>query len=133
MRIDEPVQVRGGGWVKKALPFFRWRRPDGLASMVVALIALRKTLLLCPSCEQKMPRCWESRYNYALVKGFHAGGSACDYCPQRGLQGSVNMYCAVDGPYHRQIARIEQSRQETMVRERHMYDRDKYYLLGVRS
>lgn len=128
MRIDEPFKVRGGAWVKRALPLFKWRRPDGLASMVRDLIALRKTLVLCHSCEQKMPRRWESRYNYAFVKGFHAEGAACDYCR---VQTSANMYCAVDGPYHQEMEQGRRSVAETRARERAAYEKDRKFFLGV--
>ena len=129
MRIDEPFRVRGGGWIKKAKPFFKWSRPDGLASMVRDLIALRKTLILCTSCEHKMPRKWESRYNYNFVKGFHAEGSACDYCR---AQTPVNMWCAVDGLYHQEMEKARKSVEETYARERATYERDRTYFVGVR-
>src|SRR3990167_3876040 len=100
MRIGEAHSIKGGGVIARARPLWKWHRPDGLASMVRDLIALRKTLILCKSCEHKMPRKWESRYNYALVRGFHAGGTAGVYCPQNGLQPAVNMWCAGDGLSH---------------------------------
>lgn len=128
MRIGEPHQVKGGGVIVRALPLFRWRRPDGLASMVRDLIALRKTLILCSSCEHKMPHHWDSRYNYAFVKGFHAEGSACDYCR---AQTTANMYCAVDGAYHQALEKARRSVEETRVRERKQYDRDRRFFLGV--
>ncbi len=128
MRINEPHAVKGGGVIARALPFLKWRRPDGLASMVHDLIALRKTLILCHSCEHKMPRRWESRYNYAFVKGFHADGAACDYCR---MQTTANMYCAVDGPYHQEMAQARQSVAETRARERALYEKDRRFFLGV--
>src|SRR3990167_60419 len=132
MRIGEPYALQGCGALSRALPLWKWRRPDGLASMVRDLISLRKTLILCHSCEGKMPRKWESRYNYALVKGFHAGGTACDYCPQNGLQPAVNMWCAVDGLYHQEMEKARKSVEETQARERAAYERDRTYFVGVR-
>lgn len=129
MRIGEFHAIKGGGFLARALPFFRWRRPDGLASMVTDLVALRKTLILCASCEHKMPVRWESRYNYSFVKGFHAEGSACDYCR---AQTSVNMYCAVDGAYHQEMSKAQKSVRETRARERASYERDKRFFLGAR-
>ena len=128
MRIGEPHQVKGGGVIARALPFFKWRRPDGLASMVCDLIALRKTLILCHACAEKMPRHWQSRYNYSFVKGFHAEGSACDYC--RALT-PVNMYCAVDGAYHQEMHKARKSVEETRARERIAFDKDRRFFLGV--
>lgn len=128
MRIGEPHQVKGGGVIARALPLFRWRRSDGLASMVRDLIALRKTLILCHSCEGKMPRRWESRYNYAFVKGFHTEGSACDYCR---VQTSANMYCASDGAYHQAMEKANKSVEETRARERAAYEKDRRFFLGV--
>ena len=61
MRINEPFQVAGGGWLAKALPLHKWRRKEGLTAMVRDLIALRKTLVLCAGCEYKMPRRWTGR------------------------------------------------------------------------
>lgn len=126
-RVNEPVQVKTG-WIAKALPFHKWRRPDGLASMVRDLIALRKTLILCASCEHKMPRRWEGRYNYQLVKGFHAEQAACDYC--RNDWTAANMYCTVDGPYHQAMTRANQSVRETRARERAAAQRDRRFLLN---
>ena len=125
MRIGEPHPVKGGGVISRALPLWKWRRPDGLASMVVDLIALRKTLILCHSCEGKMPRRWESRYNYAFVKGFHAEGSACDYCR---TQTSANMYCATDGAYHQEMEKARRSVEETHKRERALAERDRLFV-----
>jgi hypothetical protein len=115
------------GWIAKALPFHKWRRPDGLASMVRDLIALRKTLILCATCEHKMPRRWELRYDYALVKGFHAEMAACDYC--RNDFTATNMYCAVDGAYHQEMIRAQRSIQETRARERAAMARDRRFLI----
>ena len=128
MRINELHPVKGGGVIARALPFFKWRRPDGLASMVCDIIALRKTLILCHSCEGKMPRRWESRYNYNFVKGFHAEGSACDYCR---AQTPTNMYCAVDGVYHQMMEKARKSVEETKARERGLYEKDRRFFLGV--
>ena len=128
MRIGEAYPVKGGGVISRALPFWKWRRPDGLASMVRDLIALRKTLILCYSCESKMPRRWESRYNYNFVKGFHAEGSACDYCR---AQTPANMYCAVDGAYYGEMEKAQKSVEETKARDRQLYERDKKYLVGI--
>lgn len=128
LRINEPQQVKGGGVIARALPFWKWRRPDGLATMVRDLIALRKTLVLCHACERKMPRRWTEKYDYAFVKGFHAEGSACDYC--RALT-SANMYCAVDGAYHQAMERMSRSIEETRARERALYEKDRRYFLGV--
>jgi hypothetical protein len=128
MRINEPVRVKGGGFIARALPLWQWRRTQGIATLVADLIQLRKTLILCHACEHKMPRHWESRYNYAFVKGFHAEGSACDYCR---TQTTVNMYCAVDGAYHQEMEQARRSVAETQARERLAYMRNKKYFLGV--
>jgi hypothetical protein len=98
--------------------------------MVRDLMALRKTLILCASCEHKMPRRWESRYNYALVKGFHAEQAACDYC--RDDFTAANMYMAVDGSYHQAMARATRSVRETRARERAAAVRDRRFLLNAR-
>lgn len=126
--MNEPYAVKGGGMIARALPLFKWRRPDGLASMVRDLIALRKTLVLCHACEQKMPWRWESRYNYVFVKGFYAEGVACDYCR---AQTSANMYCAVDGAYHQEMESARKSVEATRARERAAYQRDRRFFLGV--
>ena len=128
MRIGEAYSVKGGGIIARALPLFKWRRPDGLASMVRDLIALRKTLILCHSCEGKMPRRWGSLYNYSFVKGFYAEGSACDYCRR---QTSANMYCAVDGAFHQEMEKARKSVEEVKARERAAYERDRRFFIGV--
>ena len=128
MRVGEPHPVKGGGYIARALPVWKWRRTQGIASFVLDLIQLRKTLIFCYTCEYKMPRRWESRYNYAFVKDFHGDGSACDYCR---TQTTINMYCAVDGAYHQEMGKANRSIEETRARERQLYERDKRYFLGI--
>lgn len=127
-RIGEPVQTKTG-WITRALPFQKWRRPYGLASMIVDRVALRLTLNLCASCEHKMPWKWEDRYNYAFVKGFHAEQVACDYC--RDDFTATNMYLAVDGAYHQEMVRSRRSVRETRERERLAAMKDRRFLLNA--
>jgi len=126
MKIGEPFKVFGGAAVR-ALPLSKWKRPNGRSSFVQDMIELRKTLVLCRFCEFGMPRRWTSRYNYAFVKGFHADGTACDRCR---VHAPTNMYCAVDGAYHREIALAQRSVREVKARERAAFDRDRRYFIG---
>lgn len=126
MRLSEPFTT-ASGYVTKALPLHKWRRKDGLASFVRDLIDLRKTLLLCPSCEQKMPRRWLGQYNYALVTGFHTEDTGCDYCRQLGCP---NMYVAQDGKFHQEMVLAERRVRETRQREAEALQRDWRYMVG---
>jgi hypothetical protein len=98
----------------RALPLTRWRRPDGLSSFVRDMIALRKTLALCHSCEHKMPRNWRAQYDYELITHFH-GECGCDYCRQTT---SVNLYVAGEGAYWSEMYRSSKHVRETQERDR---------------
>lgn len=126
MRVNEPFQV-GGGWMAKALPLFKWKRKQGMATFLRDLMDLRKTITLCASCERKMPRRWTEKYNYAFVRGFQVECAACDYCR---LPDACNMYQAVDGKYHQDRVRMEQSVRETQEKDRALFLKDRRYFIG---
>lgn len=121
------LPLKSGGWLHKVLPLHKWRRPDGLSSFLADMIALRHTLCLCSGCEVKMPGQWTSRYNYALVKGFMAELTACDYCRQ--LR-SVNMYCPEDGAYHQEMVQWQRTVSQVRAREQAALAKDRKYLVG---
>lgn len=130
-RIGEPFKVKtkhGPAEVKRSLPVFKWRRTQGMATFVRDLIDLRKPLILCSSCEAKMPRRWESRYNYEFYKGYFAECSACDWCR---LRYAANMYLPVEGEYHQERVRVNKLVAEVEERERQLFLKDRRYLIGV--
>ena len=111
----------------KALPLYKWRRKQGMATFLRDLIDLRKTVVLCASCEGKMPGRWTDKYNYAYVRGYHAEGAACDWCRQ---VTSTNLYQAADGKYHQDRMRMEKSVRETQARDHALFLKDRRYLIG---
>lgn len=121
------VQGPRNGWLKKALPLHKWRRTQGMATFLRDLIALRKPIALCASCEAKMPRRWLDSTDYAFVKGFHAEGTACDYCRQLS---SANLYHPVDGAYHQEMVAVNRMVEEVQARERALFNKDRRFLLG---
>lgn len=127
MRINEPIKT-AAGWMAKALPLHKWRRPDGLSSFLTDMIALRKTLCLCATCENHMPRRWTERYDYQFVRGFHAEAVACDKCRQRD---SANMYVAVEGRYATQIRDEKAAFARIRAAEITHAQRDRQYLVGA--
>ena len=126
MQVGTPFKIFGG-MAMRAVPLAKWRRPDGEAAFLANLIALRKTLVLCAGCENKMPRRWLDRVDYALVKAFSAEGTTCDYCRK---PRPVNMYLPVDGKYHQELVQSQKSVDETRARQRELYNKDRRYLLG---
>ena len=120
-KIGESFRSAAGAVFESVRPLHRWRRKDGLASFLTNMLELRKTISLCHSCERKMPSKWLSRYNYALVYGFSTDSTGCDYCRQ---VGSTNLYHAVEGPYAQEMERSRIYAQETMKRDRKMFDKD---------
>ncbi len=127
-RIGEPFGIKGGGSVARALPVWKWKRKQGMATFLRDLIALRKTVCLCKSCEHKMPRRWEGRYNYEFVRGYYAEHAACDWCR---LQDSTNMYLAADGKYHQDMTKMNRLVGETQERERQHFLKDSRHFVGV--
>jgi len=128
MRISEPLRT-AAGYVAKALPLHKWRRPDGLSSFLADMIALRKTLSLCHSCETgKMPRRWMDRYDYSFVRGFSIDLTACDLCRQHA---ACNMYVAVEGRYARQLDEERRLISALRERERRRLNEDSRYVIGL--
>lgn len=127
MRINEPIKT-AAGWMAKALPLHKWRRPDGLSSFLADMIALRKTLCLCASCEKQMPRRWLERHDYQYVRGFYADAVACDKCRNRD---SANMYVATEGNYATQIRNEKAAFERIRAAERASAQRDRQYLVGA--
>jgi hypothetical protein len=124
MRIGEALKV-GAGYVTRALPLHKWPRKDGPASFLSDLIALRKSVLLCYSCEQKMGRRWQDRINYGLVKSFHADDGFCDSCRH---STSCNLYIPVEGQYYQDMTFAETCIKQTKERERQTAQRDRVML-----
>lgn len=126
MRVSQPVKTLSG-YVARALPLSKWRRPAGLSSFLADMIALRKTLNLCSSCEHKMPRHWLDRTNYQFVRGFHAEAIACDRCR---ADVPTNMYVATEGRYAQQMREEKQAFDDIRRTERALRDNDRKYLLS---
>lgn len=114
------------GWLQKALPLYKWRRKDGLASFLRDRIALRKTLSLCNACLVKMPRTWQQRYNYERVIHFHADDCGCDYCRETT---STTLFVAAEGDYHREWELTHNSVESTIKRDRQNFDKDRRFIL----
>ncbi len=72
-----------------------------------------------------MPRKWQERYNYTLVKNFHADNTGCDYCRQ---ETSTNLYVSTEGKYCQEMLLTEKSVRETKARERIQAERDRAML-----
>lgn len=127
MRINEPLKTLSG-YVSRALPLHKWRRPDGLTSFLADMVALRKTLSLCYSCEHKMPRAWEDRYNYQRVRQFYAECATCDWCRH---PDSTTMFVAVEGRYAQQIRDEKAAFERIRAAERADAQRTRQYLVGA--
>ncbi len=124
MRIGEPVKA-AAGYIAKALPLHKWRRPDGLSSFMADMIGLRHALCLCKSCETKMGNKWLIKYGYTLVKSFHADEQGCDYCRN---ETSCNLFVATEGNYAKEMTFAEKCVRETQERDRRTAERDKVML-----
>jgi len=75
-----------------------------------------------------MPRKWQERYNYSLVKHFHAEAVGCDYCRQ---ETSTNLYVAVDGKYYQEMSYAEKCVKQTQERDRRMAEKDRaMFIMG---
>lgn len=106
--------------------FAKWRRKDGLASMVADLIGLRKTLALCRYCsDTKMPRRWKQYYNYEELTTFH-GVSPCDYCRQ---EKPVSLFLAGEGGYWQQHEYGQRVVAEVQKRERQLLEIDRRFII----
>lgn len=81
----------------------RVRRRKSNAALIADFKALGKCLLLCATCEAKLPMRWTSRYGYRLLGNMHAEGR-CDYCQN---QGPCDLYHPEDGGYARQWVQLE--------------------------
>lgn len=124
MRVGESVKT-AAGYMTKALPLHKWRRPDGLSSFMADMIGLRHALALCKSCEKKMGQKWLDKYGYGLVKSFHADSTNCDYCRQ---PESCNLFVAVEGNYYKEMTFAEKCVRETQERDRKTAERDRVML-----
>jgi len=127
MRINEPIKT-ATGWVSRALPLSKWRRPDGLTSFLADMVALRKTLSLCLSCEHRMPRHWEDRYNYQKVRTFYIDYATCDWCRH---PDSTTMFVATEGAYAAQIRTEKAAFERIRAAERADDQRTRQYLIGA--
>ena len=127
MRVGETIRI-AAGYLTKALPLHKWLRPDGLTSFMADMISLRKTLLLCKSCEHKMPRRWGERYGYDFVQGYYA---ECAHCTRCRRAEPTNMYVAREGRYAVQLAEERRILAQMQERERRAYDNDKKYLVNL--
>ena len=126
MRVSEPIKT-AAGFIARTLPLSKWRRHDGLSSFLADMIALRKTLNLCHSCESaRMPHRWHEHYDYAFVRGFHAEAIACDRCRQ---DVPTNMYVAMEGNYARQIREEKQAFENIKRSKRALLEKDTRYFL----
>ena len=63
-------------WAK---PHEQKRRRKSNAALIADFAALKKALMLCATCEAKLPQRWMSRYGYRLLRDMHTQGR-CDYC-----------------------------------------------------
>ena len=81
---------------RRMIPMTGWiRRRRSNASMVADFLSLRKALMLCASCEARMPRRWLSLYTYRLLPSFHGVGR-CDMCR---VEQPGNLYLPEDDTY----------------------------------
>lgn len=127
MRIAEPFKT-ASGWVASTLPLHKWKRPDGLTSFLTDMVALRKTLSLCYTCEHKMPRRWEERYDYQRVRTFYADCAHCDWCRH---PDSTTMWVATEGRYAQQIRDEQAAFARIRAAERLTEQRTRQYLIGA--
>lgn len=102
-----------------ARPGERWRRRRSDAAMLSDFMALEKCLLLCLSCQRKMPHGWTGRYGYRCLHAFHTDGS-CDYCK---TYQSCDLYHQMEGGYYQQwnqqTTLLENARQQQIaIRDR---------------
>jgi len=81
---------------QRMVPLKGWiRRRKSNAALIADFIALRKALMLCHSCEHRLPARWKSFYTYRLLPGFHGGGR-CDMCR---VDQPGNLYLPEDDTY----------------------------------
>src|SRR5258707_12680511 len=114
MRIGESIKT-ATVYVTRALPLHKWKRDGGPASFLAALLALRKTIVLCSVCEKQMGRKWADKINYGIVKSFHADDTHCDKCRN---ETTCNMYIPVEGSYYQEMTFAEKCVRQTKERER---------------
>lgn len=106
-------------------PWKWWRRRIADAAMLSHFIALKKTILLCASCEGKMPHKWFEHYGYRLLHNMHSQGS-CTYC--RKFE-SCNMYFYWNERYVQEWDAME--RIHTHARDQQLAIRDKRRITGL--
>jgi hypothetical protein len=75
------------------------RRGKSGSSVVTDRLALRTSLFLCKSCEDKMPWRWMRRFEYRLISNLHAAETRCDNCQQ---VTSTNIFFPEDGAYYQE-------------------------------
>ena len=102
-----------------------WRRRRSNAAMIQDFASLKKAILLCKSCEGKMPWRWQDRYGYRKLHDMHTEGN-CDYC--RTYQ-SCDLFHHVEEGYFRQWE--EQTGILTRAREQAIAIRDKRRIKGL--
>ena len=92
----------------RMIPLTWWiRRRHSNAAHLADMMALRKALLLCQSCEHKLSQRWVQRADYRLLPSFHGAGR-CDGCR---CEAPGNIYLPEEDTYMTGWQRIEQVKQ----------------------
>lgn len=117
----QTLRTMTGAWLQPlSAPWgIKRRRAIADAAMVSHYAALQKPILLCLTCEAKMPRKWTERYGYRVLHDMHTEGE-CTYCR---TYLSCNLYHHVEGDYCQEWVRHDQIRdaarqQQLLVRDR---------------
>lgn len=108
MAYEMPVLINGARATLARKPGQWWRRRRSNAALIQDFAALKKCLMLCASCERKMPYKWQGRYGYRLLHNMHSEG-ACDYCR---TYNSCNLFHHSEGGY------VEQWDRQTGILQR---------------
>lgn len=119
------VILQGARAVPWKKPSETWSRRRSDAAMIYDRAARHVTILLCATCERKMPRTWGDRLGYRLLHHMHTQGH-CDYCR---TWESCNLFHHMEEGYYRQWE--AQTRIVQAARDQQIAIRDKRRIRGL--
>ena len=127
MAVKSPYIPLVGGNVARIWkhPWETWTRRRSDAAMISDKASQHQAILLCASCEAKLPKKWTARYGYRLLHNMHTEGH-CDYCR---TYASGNLYHHEDEGYCRQW--VQQTAHLDAAREQQIAIRDKRRIRGL--
>lgn len=124
-----PAQVAHAAhiWIAKHIPK-PFMVPLGLVSRRGKLgstvlsdrIAARSALLLCYTCEHKLPVQWLRRFEYRLIPGYHSSDTRCDGCQE---VTSVNIYNPEDGGYYQEYQKLQRIERQAGQAQLQIHDK----------